>query len=115
MARSSPIVHWRSLLNSSSPDRISSLKFLTDIKKTPDVEEVGRVQPLDGLEAGQAPDDEDMAGVEADHTTLLQRPGQLRAPHPVPSLRTPDLSRGQSGASLVPASQHHHRGRADIN
>ena len=48
---------------------------MTGIIKTPDVEEVGRVQPLDGLETGQAPDDEEVAGVEADHTALLQGPG----------------------------------------
>ena len=92
MSRASSIVHWRSLLNSSCPERICSLKFSTDTPWIPDVEEVGRVQPLDGLEAGEAPGDQDMAGVDADHTALLQRPGQIRSRSPVTSLRAPDLS-----------------------
>ena len=68
-----------------------------------------------GLEAGQASDDEDVAGVEADHAALLQRPGQVRARPPVASLRPPDLSRGQSDASLVSASENHHRGRTYVD
>ena len=67
------------------------------------------------LEAGEAAGDEDVGGVEADHTALLQRPGEAGAGHPVPGLHTPDLSRGQGGAFLSPASKHHHRGSADID
>ena len=88
----------------------SSLK-----NEKPDIEEVSRVQPVYGLEAGQASDDEGVAGVEADHAALLQRPGEVRARPPVTSLRPPDLSRGQSDASLVSASENHHGGRAYVD
>ena len=67
-----------------------------------------------GLEAGKTSDDEAVAGVEADHAALLQRPGQVRPRPPVTSLWPPDLCRGQGDARLAATSENHHRVRADV-